>query len=84
MDMDLVQVAEEALAELKEGLEAAGITLPSLRLDPVSSAGNYPRPLIDLGRCNPATARELAAALRGDRLRGRVRELNRTSQQTFR
>ncbi|MFJ6935268.1 hypothetical protein [Streptomyces sp. NPDC101132] len=79
--MDLVQVAEEALAELKEGLEGVGITLPSVRLDPVSSAGNYPRPLIDLGRCNPATARELAAVLKGERLRGRVRELNRAAQQ---
>ncbi|WP_411143347.1 hypothetical protein [Streptomyces sp. x-80] len=45
-------------------LKSVGVTLPSLSLDAVSLAGNYPRPLVDLGRCAPEIARQLAAALR--------------------
>ncbi|MFE2277822.1 hypothetical protein ACFXAE_11320 [Streptomyces sp. NPDC059454] len=40
------------------------MTLPSLGLDAVSCAGSAPLALIDLGRCNVATARALATALR--------------------
>ncbi|MFD3486381.1 hypothetical protein [Streptomyces sp. NPDC058665] len=64
MAADQVKAAEEAVAQLKSGLAAAGIKLPSLRVDPVSCAGNEPaNPLVELGRCNLATARQMAAAL---------------------
>ncbi|MEU9762463.1 hypothetical protein [Streptomyces sp. NPDC047985] len=56
--------AERARDELGDALKAAGVKLPSLSLDVVSCAGSAPRVLIDLGRCNVATARALAAALR--------------------
>ncbi|MCX4394863.1 MULTISPECIES: hypothetical protein [unclassified Streptomyces] len=56
--------AERARAELSDALNAAGVKLPSLSLDAVSCAGAVPRVLIDLGRCNVATAHALAAALR--------------------
>ncbi|MCP3822037.1 hypothetical protein NLX86_29320 [Streptomyces sp. A3M-1-3] len=60
-----VREAEEATEQLRAGLAAVGVTLPSLRIEPVSSAGHEPAPLIDLGRCNLATARRLAAVLEG-------------------
>ncbi|MFH8556980.1 hypothetical protein [Streptomyces celluloflavus] len=59
-----IRDAEKAREELRTALNWAGITLPSLSLDAVSLAGNYPRPLVDLGRCAPEVARQLAAALR--------------------
>ncbi|THA60162.1 hypothetical protein E6P78_27880 [Streptomyces sp. A0958] len=59
-----VAEAERARDELREALDAAGVTLPSLGLDSVSLAGTYPLVLIDLGRCNAVTARALAVALR--------------------
>ncbi|MFF3392367.1 hypothetical protein ACFYW1_15755 [Streptomyces sp. NPDC002669] len=52
-----------------DALGAAGVKLPSLSLDAVSCAGTAPRVLIDLGRCNVATARALAAALRRETAR---------------
>ncbi|MGW0880660.1 hypothetical protein [Streptomyces sp. NPDC002671] len=58
-----VEEAEEALRELRAALEKAGITLPSLGLDPVSLAREAPCPLVELGRCSVETARRLAAAL---------------------
>jgi hypothetical protein len=58
--------ADEAQEELRAALDACGIKLPSLRVDPASAAGPAPRPLINLGCCNPSTARKLAAALRGN------------------
>ncbi|MCP9944263.1 hypothetical protein LUX12_04810 [Streptomyces somaliensis] len=61
---DRVREAERACGELGEALEAAGVRLPSLGLDPVSCAGSAPLGLIELGRCNVETARALAAALR--------------------
>ncbi|MFG3106133.1 hypothetical protein [Streptomyces tendae] len=61
--MDKVRDAERACEELRGALGAAGVTLPSLGLDAVSCAGFAPLALIDLGRCNAATARALAAAL---------------------
>ncbi|MFH9043101.1 hypothetical protein ACH4FA_27625 [Streptomyces sp. NPDC017966] len=56
--------AERAWAELRDALKAAGVTLPSLGLDAASCAGSAPLAWIDLGRCNVATARALATALR--------------------
>jgi hypothetical protein len=59
-----VEEAEETVRELRAALLRAGITLPSLGLDPVSLAREAPCPLVELGRCSVETARRLAAALR--------------------
>lgn len=58
-----VQDAEKAVAELRAALQRAGITLPSLGLDPVTCAAEPPWPLVELGRCTVETARRLAAVL---------------------
>ncbi|MFD8729918.1 MULTISPECIES: hypothetical protein [unclassified Streptomyces] len=60
---DRVRVAEDTVAQLKKGLAGLGVTLPSLRVDPVSCAGNEPTPLVDLGRCNIETALRLCEVL---------------------
>ncbi|MFD7058343.1 hypothetical protein [Streptomyces sp. NPDC059906] len=70
MVTDNVRDAERACEELRDALGAAGVTLPSLGLDAVSCAGSAPLALIDLGRCNVATVRALAAALRSGREEG--------------
>ncbi|MEU6820292.1 hypothetical protein ABZ921_06650 [Streptomyces atriruber] len=57
-----VRAAEEAVRQLKAGLAGAGVTLPSLRVDPLSVAGEG-LPLVELGRCNLDTALRLAAVL---------------------
>jgi hypothetical protein len=61
------QEAADALSQLHAALNAHGITLPSLDLDPVtlvaSDLGPDRRPLIELGRVNPEAARALARAL---------------------
>ncbi|MFF8598937.1 hypothetical protein ACF065_08500 [Streptomyces sp. NPDC015232] len=50
---------------LRAALAAHGITLPSLGVDPVTLAGTHIRPpLVALGNCTVATARQLTAALR--------------------
>lgn len=59
-----VEEAEDTLNELRTALEKAGITLPSLRLDPASLAREAPCPLVELGRCSMETARRLAAVIR--------------------
>ncbi|MEO3849380.1 hypothetical protein ABGB09_17355 [Streptomyces sp. B8F3] len=61
---DRVREAGQACDELRDALKAVGVVLPSLGLDPVSCTGSAPLGLIDLGRCNIATARALAAVLR--------------------
>ncbi|MEV7977256.1 hypothetical protein [Streptomyces sp. NPDC086519] len=66
MATDKVKDAEQACEDLRDALRAAGVTLPSLGLDAASCAGSVPLALIELGRCNAATARALAAALRPD------------------
>ncbi|WP_326701720.1 hypothetical protein OG909_18435 [Streptomyces sp. NBC_01754] len=60
---DRVRAAEDAVARLRAGLASVGVKLPSLRIDPVSCAGNEPDPLVDLGRCSIETALRLAAQL---------------------
>ncbi|MFD7497995.1 hypothetical protein ACFV8T_37585 [Streptomyces sp. NPDC059832] len=65
-----VRAAEDAVARLKEGFSGVGITLPSLRIDPVSSAGSDPAPLVDLGRCNLDTALRLSVVLEAQRQAG--------------
>ncbi|MCI0386230.1 hypothetical protein [Streptomyces sp. CNQ085] len=63
-DRERLGVAEEAVDELRKVLCEAGVTLPSLRVDLVSYAGETAEPpLVELGRCTPDTARRLAAAL---------------------
>ncbi|MFB6871256.1 hypothetical protein [Streptomyces sp. NPDC056323] len=69
-----VRAAEEAVARLKEGFSGVGITLPSLRIDPVSCAGSDPAsPLVDLGRCNLDTVLRLSAVLESQGLAGHDR-----------
>ncbi|MFD9501232.1 hypothetical protein [Streptomyces sp. NPDC060035] len=58
-----VRAAEDAVARLRAGLAGVGVKLPSLRIDPVSCAGNEPVPLVDLGRCTIDTALRLSAEL---------------------
>ncbi|WLQ41593.1 hypothetical protein P8A22_17340 [Streptomyces laculatispora] len=60
-----VREAEEAVARLRDGFAGVGITLPSLRVDPVSCAGSGPAVLVDLGRCNLDTVRRLSRLLDG-------------------
>ncbi|WP_043265529.1 hypothetical protein [Streptomyces sp. CT34] len=55
--------AEAALGELADALKRNGIVLPSLGLDPVTYSGQRSLALVELGRCNPQTARKLAAVL---------------------
>lgn len=56
--------AEDVRDELWAALHAAGVTLPSLCVEPAAYADAWPRPLLELGRCNLSTARLLTAALR--------------------
>ncbi|MGW8381024.1 hypothetical protein [Streptomyces sp. ODS28] len=56
--------AVQACQDLGDALRGAGIVLPSLRVDPVAFADRDPNcQLLDLGRCNLPTARDLTAAL---------------------
>ncbi|WUO17746.1 hypothetical protein OG985_30885 [Streptomyces sp. NBC_00289] len=54
--------AEAAVKELREALDKAGITPPSLGLHPVSPAREAPGPLVETRRCSGQTARRIAAA----------------------
>jgi hypothetical protein len=58
-----IKEAEDVRDELWAGLHAAGITLPSLCVEPTAYADEWPHPLIELGRCNLASARRLAAVI---------------------
>ncbi|MEU0669327.1 hypothetical protein ABZ508_30460 [Streptomyces lavendulocolor] len=60
--MGMVSV-EHVVSQLRDELGRVGVTLPSLRVDPVSAAGEVPYPLVDLGRCNLDTALRLVAVL---------------------
>ncbi|MFF3642256.1 hypothetical protein [Streptomyces sp. NPDC002564] len=59
-----IEQAEETVKELRDALTQAGITLPSLGIDPASLAREAPCPRIELGGCRVDTAARLAAALR--------------------
>lgn len=59
-----LKAAEEVCAALDAVLRAAGITLPSLWIEPLGYADRNPTLLIELGRCNLETARKLVAVLR--------------------
>jgi hypothetical protein len=58
------RTTEEAVEQLRAALHGVGIILPSLRVDPVSFAGQEPYALVDLGCCNLVVASRLAAVLR--------------------
>ncbi|MFC4886960.1 hypothetical protein ACFPK5_17410 [Streptomyces beijiangensis] len=59
-----VRATEEAVGQLRVGLGAVGVVLPSLRMDPVSAAGGGPDlPLVDLGRCSVDVALRIVAVL---------------------
>ncbi|MEN8649357.1 hypothetical protein ABCR94_01560 [Streptomyces sp. 21So2-11] len=60
-----LRLAEEVVAQLRDGLGVVAVRLPSLRVDLVSMASEDPDPLVDLGRCNLDTAMRLAIALQG-------------------
>ncbi|MER7110251.1 hypothetical protein [Streptomyces sp. NPDC000229] len=54
---------EQVVDQLRDELGRVGVTLPSLRVDPVSAASDVPYPLVELGRCNVDTAMRLVAVL---------------------
>jgi hypothetical protein len=54
---------EQVVDQLRDELGRVGVTLPSLRVDPVSAASEAPYPLVELGRCNVDTAMRLVAVL---------------------
>ncbi|OKJ99473.1 MULTISPECIES: hypothetical protein [unclassified Streptomyces] len=59
-----LRAAENVVAQLRDELGRVGVTLPSLRVDPVSAASDAsPFPLVELGRCNIDTAMRLVAVL---------------------
>ncbi|WP_434591335.1 hypothetical protein [Streptomyces sp. A5-4] len=60
-----LRLAEEVVAQLRDGLGVVAVRLPSLRVDLMSMASEDPDPLVDLGRCNLDTAMRLAIALQG-------------------
>lgn len=63
--VDAITACAEAVVRLQDALGALGITLPSLGVDlPSCSRPLDPRPLVELGRCNLATAQALTTALR--------------------
>ncbi|MEV0316955.1 hypothetical protein ACIBKX_32010 [Streptomyces sp. NPDC050658] len=59
-----LRAVEEVVAQLRAELDALSVELPSLRVDPVSAAGDGTAyPLVDLGCCNLDTALRLAVVL---------------------
>lgn len=61
-----VRAVEEVVRQLRAGLGEVGVTLPSLRMDPLTAAEGA-LPLVELGRCNLDTALRLAAVVEGSR-----------------
>ncbi|WUS48907.1 hypothetical protein OG213_33380 [Streptomyces mirabilis] len=59
-----VEEAEVTVKELRAAPERAGIALPSLRIDPASSAREAPCPRVERGGCSIEVAPRLAAAQR--------------------
>jgi hypothetical protein len=55
--------AQEIVQQLRAALAIHGVVLPSLDVDLLSFAGLTGKPLIELGRVNQETARQLIAAL---------------------
>ncbi len=61
---ETLREAEQVHGELSAALRSAGIVLPSLGVDALAYGDEKPQPLVELGRCNVQTARELTAVLR--------------------
>nr|WSW67698.1 hypothetical protein OG461_16590 [Streptomyces sp. NBC_00995] len=61
-----VREAEELVTRLRGGFAGVGVVLPSLRIDPLSYAGDGSGVLVDLGRCNLDTALRLSQVLAGE------------------
>jgi hypothetical protein len=59
-----VEEAEVTVKELRAVLEKAGITLPSLRIDPAGLAREAPCPRVESGGCSIEVAARLVAVLR--------------------
>lgn len=57
-----VEEAEVTVKELRAALERAGITSPSLRIDPASSAREASCPCVERGGCSIEVATRLAVA----------------------
>lgn len=62
-----LQDVETVHDELNAVLRERGIVLPSLRVDPLAYGDDDPKPLIDLGRCTPETARHMIEVFRKTR-----------------
>ncbi|MFG2329670.1 hypothetical protein ACGFMM_08585 [Streptomyces sp. NPDC048604] len=93
--LERLRAAQQVVDQLKAELDALDVILPSMGVDPMTIGGSGPSspyPLIELGRCNMDTARQLVAVLSGARaavgpaeepgtsgevLRARVRAVNR-------
>ena len=58
--------ADDVCRRLRAELAHADVLLPSLRVDLSSCTNSLTEPLLDLGRCNVATAERLIAALMKD------------------
>lgn len=58
-----VEEAEETVKKLRAALANAGITLPSLRIDPASLAREAPCPRVEWWGCSAGAAARLAGAL---------------------
>ncbi|MFI5661114.1 hypothetical protein [Streptomyces sp. NPDC051684] len=65
-----LRVVEEVVAQLRAETAVLSIVLPSLRVDPVSAAGEAGYPLVDLGRVNFDTAMRIVAVLHEGRRGG--------------
>ncbi|MFD9816195.1 hypothetical protein [Streptomyces sp. NPDC059080] len=65
MGTEEIEDAEAVCGALDGALRAVGVGLPSLGVDPLSYGSALPLVLIELGRCNLATAQRLTAVLRG-------------------
>ncbi|NLU68033.1 hypothetical protein [Streptomyces sp. HNM0574] len=59
-----IKDAEGSLDTLRESLTRAGITLPSLQVDPSTWSSSTGPAMLDLGPCNTETAARLSALLR--------------------
>ncbi|MEV1020429.1 hypothetical protein [Streptomyces sp. NPDC050264] len=62
-NVERLRVVEETIAQLRAELGVLGVLLPSLRVDPMSVAGEAGFPLVDLGRVNLDTAMRMVAVL---------------------
>ncbi|MFI0241587.1 hypothetical protein [Streptomyces sp. NPDC016845] len=62
-DAERLRVVEDAIEQLRAELAVLGVTLPSLRVDPVSAAGEAAYPLVNLGCVNLDMTLRMVAVL---------------------